>query len=70
MSCWPDPSLVLGYINGSSSHFFKLEWKAGYYFTGQDVKADCILPYSKPFKPSIDIFTIHDLFTRLPRLFM
>jgi len=51
----------MGCINAISSHFFKLEWKAGKYFTGQDVKGNRVLPYSKPFKASIDIFTIHDL---------
>ena len=49
---------------------FGFKWEVGKYFIGQDVKGDCIpakdgiydLPNSKLFKPSINVFSIHDLF--------
>jgi len=40
------------------------------YFAGQDVKANSILPNSEFFKSSVDVFSIHGLFTRLPRWLM
>ena len=53
---------AVGSIDTIGSHLFELEWKVSKYLTGQDVKSDRILPNSKLFKPSIDIFSFHDGF--------
>jgi hypothetical protein len=59
----------MGRINAITSYFLEFKWKVGKYPTAQNVKGNIIpaedgifdLPDPKLFKPSIDIFTIHDL---------
>jgi len=60
----------VGSVDTISSYLFEFKWEVGKYFIGQDIKGDRILPNSKLFKPFVNVFSIHDLFTRLPRLFM
>jgi len=52
----------MGCVNAISSYFLEFEWKVGKYFTGQDVKGNRILPNPELLKPSIDVFSLHDLF--------
>jgi hypothetical protein len=58
----------MGGIYALSCDFLEFEGKFGKYFTGQDVKRDCALPYSKLFKSSIYVFPIHDSFIDLAAL--
>jgi hypothetical protein len=53
---------AVGSIDSIGSHLFELEWKVSKYLTGQDAKRDRILPNSKLFKSSIEIFSFHDWF--------
>jgi hypothetical protein len=61
-------------VDAVSAYFLEFKRKFGKYFTGQDVKGDRIpakdgiydLPDPAFFKPSIDVFSIHALLTRLP----
>jgi len=49
----------MGSVDTISSYFFEFKREAGKYFTGRDVKGNSLLPNSKLFKPSIDIFSFH-----------
>jgi len=54
-------------IDAVGSNFLELEWKFRKYFIGQNVQSNRVLPNPELFKSSVDVFSIHDWFTRLPR---
>ena len=51
----------MGGIDGVSGDLLEFKWKVGKYFTGQDVKGNRVLPHPEFLKPSIDVFSIHDV---------
>jgi hypothetical protein len=51
---------TVGSVDAISSYFFEFKREVDKYSTGQDVKGNSILPNSKLFKPSIDIFSFHE----------
>jgi hypothetical protein len=51
----------VGGIDAISSYFLEFEWKVGKHLTGQDVKGNRVLPNPELLKPSVDVFSIHDV---------